>query len=845
LLRKRSSREENGQGMVEFAIVFPLIVILILGIFEFGRVMFSYSISIAAAREAARYGAAIQDIGGGIPQYKDCQGIREAAKRIGKFAGIGDADITIKYSDGAGVYSTECPPSQDVGLTDFISVTINTSIKPITPMGSFSSIPIASSSSRTILNKIRLGESDMGVGSVAGLASDVNFTTTSQTAEESRGTVVAVLELNSVAIDLVTIPFSTTGTAVEGVDYSISASPVTISPGNKTAILFITLINDAIEEGDESLFIGINSPTNATKGPQNIHMVKILDPPFVSFTLADSTKLESDSITALNIVLSKGSTQDVTVPIVSGGTATWGDGADYQTTPNPIVIPAGSLSSLLTITINDDLIDEDDEIAAIGLGAPTNGVLGAIPMHLMTIQDNDDPPEVMFFSPYQIVSEEIGTFTTLVTLSEVAGKAVVLPYTISGTTISADYKINDPSPLIIPAGVQTVGINMDILEGDGWEEDETLIITLGTPQHAVLGSPSEQTIVITESSSEPLVSFAAGSQSVSEGDTVIDVYVEMSNAWSSDVAIQFGISGTAIEGSDKDYELSGTSITIPVGYTQGSFQVQMNDDTVDETDESIEISIAAIINGFVTTPSIHTITIIDDDSAPEVNFSTTQIDKLEGGGQFTINVHLESTATQDVTVPLLLTGSATNGSDYSVSTTSLVISSGTSSSSFYISIIDDTQFESDEVVYVDLGEPTNAVLGSDTRFTVNIEDNELPLCEVGTHLLTINTDGFSWSVTNEGEGLIFTGGSVTWIDAGGLKPRLTEIQFSGTPVFSGDSKAPNYSYSAWESFAELDTTSIQFAFDSTLGVGQHILVGEFQNASDGTTCSLTETFLTH
>jgi len=70
MLRKRSSQKEVGQGMVEFAIVFPLIVILILAIFEFGRVMFAYSVSIAAAREAARYGAAIQDIGGGIPQYK-------------------------------------------------------------------------------------------------------------------------------------------------------------------------------------------------------------------------------------------------------------------------------------------------------------------------------------------------------------------------------------------------------------------------------------------------------------------------------------------------------------------------------------------------------------------------------------------------------------------------------------------------------------------------------------------------------------------------------------------------------------------------------------------------------
>ena len=839
---KSSSKKDQGQGMVEFALVFPLLVIVILGIFEFSRVMFSYSIAIAATREAARYGAAIQDIGGGIPQYKDCQGIREAAKRIGKFAGIGDADITIQYSDDAGVYSTTCPPAQDVGLTDFISVTINTSVTPITPMGSFTSIPVASSSSRTILNKIRLGESDTGVGSIAGLASDVNFTTTSQNAEESRGTVTAVLELNAVATELVTIPFSTTGTAVLGVDYSITGSPVTISPGSKTAIIFITLINDAIEEGDESLFIGINTPTNATKGPQNIHMVTIIDPPLVSFTIADSTKLESDGTTGLNIELSKGSTQDVTVPIVNGGTAVWGVGADYQTTPTSVVIPSGSLSSLLQVIIYDDSIDENDEIAAIALGTPTNGVLGAIPMHLMTIVDNDDPPEVMFFSDYQVVSEEIGTFTTQLTLSEVSGKTIIVPYTISGSTIPADYAIHDLSPLVIPAGVQTVGINMDILEGDGWEEDETLILTLDTPQNAGLGNPSEQTIVITEASSEPFVSFAAGSQTVTEGDRIVDVYVKMSNAWSTDVALQFAVSGTALQGAGLDYDLSRTSLTIPVGYTQGSFQVQVNDDDLDESDESIVLSISAIINGFVSTPSTHTISIIDNDSPPVVNFSSTQINKLESDGLFSVTVSLDAIATQDINVPLILGGTAANGSDYSISTTSLVIHNGTSSNTFAINITDDTQFESDETIYIDLGEPANAVLGSNTRFTVNVEDNELPVCEVGTHMLTINTDALGWSVTNEGEALVFTGGSVTWVNTGGLKPRLIEIRFSGESVFSGSDKAPDFTYSTWKPFGELDTTSVQFAFDGSLGVGQHILAGEFQNAANGTTCSLTESF---
>jgi hypothetical protein len=839
------SKQGRGQGMVEFAIVFPLLVILIIGIFEVGRVMFYYSVAIAATREAARYGAAIQDTGGGIPQYKDCQGILNSAKRFGKFAGISDADVNIQYSDESGVYSTSCPPSQEIGLTDYISVSINTSISPITPMGSFNAIPVSSSSSRTILRKVELGESGTGAGSVVGLPTDVNFTATEQTAEESKGTIVAVIELNQVATDLVTIPFSITGTALPGIDFTMTPSPVYITPGNTTTTISITLINDGIEEGDETLFIGIDTPTNATRGPQNIHMVKIVDPPFVSFSIADSTKLESDGSTALNIVLSKGTNQNVTVPIVTAGTATWGVSGDYISSPSLVVIPSGSLSTLLSIVINDDLIDEDQEIAALGLGSPTNAVLGDFPMHIMTIIDNDDQPEVMFFTPNQVVSEEIGTFTTHVTLSSVSSKSITVPYSVSGTTVPEDYVINDPSPLVFPPGTQTVGINMTILEGDGWEEDETLILTLNSPTNANVGTPGVQTIVITESSAQPDVFFSSSSQSTLEGDKYIDVYVQMSNAWSSDVVIPYTISGDASNGVGQDYLLDVDTLSIPVGFTQGTIQVEVFDDSLDESDETITLTMGTVVNGTAISPSTHTITILDDDTPPEVNFAISQVDKLETAGPFSVTVTLDDLATQDVIVPLNTSGDATDGTDYMISTSSLVIPAGDLSNSFEITIIDDLDYESDETILIDLGSPTNAVLGSETQFTVNLEDDELPLCEVGTHMLTLGTDSIGWSVTNEGEALVFTGGSVTWVNKGGNKPKLTEVQFSGSTVFSGSEKPTSYSYSSWEAFALLDTTSIQFSFSESLGVGEHTLVGDFQNADDGTPCSLTETFQVH
>lgn len=47
---------ERGQAAVEFALVLPVLLLLVMGIFEFGRIFFSYLVISEMAREGARYG---------------------------------------------------------------------------------------------------------------------------------------------------------------------------------------------------------------------------------------------------------------------------------------------------------------------------------------------------------------------------------------------------------------------------------------------------------------------------------------------------------------------------------------------------------------------------------------------------------------------------------------------------------------------------------------------------------------------------------------------------------------------------------------------------------------------
>ncbi|HET7038079.1 MAG TPA: TadE/TadG family type IV pilus assembly protein [Thermomicrobiaceae bacterium] len=60
LRRHGKDRGQLGQGMVELAVVLPLLLVILLGTIDLGRAFYTYVALTNAAREAARY-AAVND----------------------------------------------------------------------------------------------------------------------------------------------------------------------------------------------------------------------------------------------------------------------------------------------------------------------------------------------------------------------------------------------------------------------------------------------------------------------------------------------------------------------------------------------------------------------------------------------------------------------------------------------------------------------------------------------------------------------------------------------------------------------------------------------------------------
>lgn len=52
-------KEENGAAVVEFALVLPILFLIVFGIIDFGRAFYTVNNIISAVREGSRYGAVL------------------------------------------------------------------------------------------------------------------------------------------------------------------------------------------------------------------------------------------------------------------------------------------------------------------------------------------------------------------------------------------------------------------------------------------------------------------------------------------------------------------------------------------------------------------------------------------------------------------------------------------------------------------------------------------------------------------------------------------------------------------------------------------------------------------
>jgi hypothetical protein len=521
----------------------------------------------------------------------------------------------------------------------------------------------------------------------------------------------------------VSVPFTVSGTATPGADYTLlSASPLVIPAGSLTGTISLSVVPDALAEPNETVLVSMGTPSGAVPGVTTVHTATIVDAPLICASFEGTYRVRRENEPAGQIVvkLSQAAGSSVAVPFTVSGTAT--RGIDYTISPSPVVIPAGSLTGQIAVTLVDDQNYEPIEDVTVVLANPA---FCPSAMYVVYIRD-DDLPSVEFTAATQGGRENVRTMTIEARLSAAAADPVSVTYALDGTATpgaKADYTIA-PSPLVIPAGSLAASLTVKVNNDKIRELDETVIVTMTSATNANLGSLTQHTATILDDEPPPQVSFTAQRQSLTEEAAAVTVTARLSAVPLRPVTVPFTLGGTATPGSD--YVAPAGPLTIPAGLQEGTVVMTVREDALDEADETLTVTMGTPANAVLGKTKVQTVTIRDDDPYPSVAFTAESQSCLESAGTLAIAVQLSEVSGQEVQVSFRLSGTARKGAtrDYTVAPGKLTIPAGSAGAEILVTVNNDVLPESDETIIVTLTKPVRATLGAMAKHTVTIRDDD-------------------------------------------------------------------------------------------------------------------------
>jgi hypothetical protein len=208
-------------------------------------------------------------------------------------------------------------------------------------------------------------------------------------------TVLPASQLNVVSVRLRTIDQTARG----GVDYGAVDQIVTFPTGVGVQTISIPLLNDGLDEEDETFVVQLSQPQNATikndQGQlQDRAAVRIRDDdPAPTVSIGNSTVSEGNSgavSASFTVTLSTASGLDVSVAYASaGGSAAPAE--DFTATFGLLSFPPGQTSKTVNVAVHGDVLFEPDESFFVNLTNPVNATI-ADGQGAGTITNDDLPP---------------------------------------------------------------------------------------------------------------------------------------------------------------------------------------------------------------------------------------------------------------------------------------------------------------------------------------------------------------------------------------------------------------------------------------------------------------------
>lgn len=750
------TKSTKAQAMLEFALVFPVLIVLVYGIVELGRLLFIYSALTTASREAARWGSAAgPGLTADTPKYNDCLGIRTAARRSAILMSLTDGNITIHYDGGPdtadGSKGMSCPASS-VKLGDRIVVSVTSYYAPIMPVPGISGFSITMKSGRTIMKDIEIkGTPQAGGGGGGGGGGtptpSVSFSLASDSIAEDGGTYTLNVILDVATANDVSVNIGLGGTAAFGTNYTFADTTVTIPAGSLSQSISINVLRDNLYNLPKTVILTLSSPVNANLGSPNpfqLNITNVDPPPVARFQIATSTISETSGSAVVAVILTDSAGNAIVSGMATqvsfglGGTAVLG--TNYNLSIAPLVIPAGQGIGFILITPLDDNIFAPDLTiiltlqSAINADDGTSAGIGSPTTHTATLKDTNFP-HVNFKNATLTVQKSAGIINIEVILDRSSSLPIDVSYSVGGTALSpSQYSIPGAHSVTFTPGSTSAFIPISLVNSLTPQGDITVQLTLGTPtQGALLSNPSVFVLTIQDTYNPPSAYFEY-TANIDEGQSAV-LNVKLSGYANAAVTIPLNLAGSAL--INTDYTSSPalpTSVTIPLGQLSATVDIATLTDLMHEGAETIIVTMSTPIGGSVTkgSPNVATFSILDADPVPTVYFNGLENVVAEDAGAVTIPLTMTGKSAYPVTVTFAVATGVANPAvadvDF-VSFASYVVTFPPQgrSASITVSVLQNPSPDlNPRNLVLNLVSPvTNAVIGSPSTYTLTIRDNQI------------------------------------------------------------------------------------------------------------------------
>lgn len=358
-------------------------------------------------------------------------------------------------------------------------------------------------------------------------------------------------------------------------------------------------------------------------------------------TATFTVTLDSQPTAPVTMALSSNNLTEGTVPVdVTIQSADWNTGA------------------VVTVTGVDDAAVDGDVPYVIQTGNVTstdpnyNIAVGTIP-NIQVINEDDDTFSATVTATDATASEAGGSgeFTIDLGAINATGAPITVNFNRSGSTAThnVDYDAIGTS-VDIEDGDQTATIEIDPVDDNAVEGQETVIVNLvASPEYAIGGANSATVNIIDDDSFVATITAtdATATEAGSGDNGQFTVNLGAVNQTGASVVVGFTRSGSATHVAD--YASIGTTVTIANNQQTNTITINPVDDPVVEGPETVTLTLANSAGYTLGTPVAATVNIVDNDTAG-FSVSSGSLATTEGGPNETFTVVLDAEPQSNVII---------------------------------------------------------------------------------------------------------------------------------------------------------------------------------------------------